>query len=203
MRKPLTKLNADGLINESGIENDLNSIYPDHSYIFMQDGAPAHTSFSTILFLIKRFNLLKMWPANSPDLNPIENLWGSYQKNSNTKSEFIEKVKFIWENFPQNSINNLISTFIGRLRKVIEENGQSINQFLRKGIHKFPTNVEIDPTKVVNIENLISNYDPTVDDNPIEFVSKRRFTPEEDLLLIQLVSQLGTKWTFMTRYFLY
>ena len=48
MRKPLTKLNADGLINESGIENDLNSIYPDHSYIFMQDGAPAHTSFSTI-----------------------------------------------------------------------------------------------------------------------------------------------------------
>lgn len=196
------------LINESGIENDLNSIYPDHSYIFMQDGAPAHTSFSTILFLKKRFNLLKMWPANSPDLNPIENLWGAIKRilkfeNINTKSEFIEKVKFIWENFPQDSINNLISTFIGRLRKVIEENGQSINQFLRKGIHKFPTNVEIDPTKVVNIENLISNYDPTVDDNPVEFVSKRQFTPEEDLLLIQLVSQLGTRWTFMTRYFLY
>lgn len=47
------------LINESGIENDLNSIYPDHSYIFMQDGAPAHTSFSTILFLKKDLTYLK------------------------------------------------------------------------------------------------------------------------------------------------
>ena len=43
---------------------------------FMQDNAPSHVSRYTIAELERRvIQLLRPWPANSPDLNPIETIW--------------------------------------------------------------------------------------------------------------------------------
>jgi transposase len=43
--------------------------------IIMQDNAPIHKVFET-LATFKRSSLLVMdWPINSPDLNPIKNIW--------------------------------------------------------------------------------------------------------------------------------
>ncbi len=48
----------------------------DADYIFQQDLAPAHTAKGTKRWFNDLGVTVLDWPANSPDLNPIDNLWG-------------------------------------------------------------------------------------------------------------------------------
>ena len=58
------------------IQNPTN----DGQEIFQHDLAPCHTSKSVRKFASDNNLTILDWPGNSPDMNPIENLWGIVKK---------------------------------------------------------------------------------------------------------------------------
>jgi hypothetical protein len=75
---------SEGIRNAAGYRTMLsaNSIFmgmkdqfAGHWIWFQQDGAPAYTAKTRRKFIQEQIGLIQNWPANSPDLSVIENVW--------------------------------------------------------------------------------------------------------------------------------
>ncbi len=64
-----------------------DQLFKDANLIFQQDLAPAHSAKSNKSWLNDHsFGVGVLdWPANSPDLNPIENLWSIVKRKMTNK----------------------------------------------------------------------------------------------------------------------
>ncbi len=83
----------------------------DADFIFQQDLAPAHTAKGTKSWFNDHGVTVLDWPANSPDLNPIENLWGIVKRKMrdtrpNNADELKATVKETWASIPPQQCHN-------------------------------------------------------------------------------------------------
>ena len=110
----------------------------DSMSIFMQDNASCHTPKSTTAWL-QSYNISVMgkgvWPVNSPDLNPIENLWAILEKElksgKNTPNNLasIEKsLHAAWSRIKPETLRNMIRSLPDRIKSVIKAKGKFVNQ---------------------------------------------------------------------------
>lgn len=102
-------------------------------WTFQQDGASVHTAADTIQWL-RAHNLDPMsWPSLSPDLNPIENLWGALvrlvydngRRQFNTAEELRAAIQASWNSIGLDVLENLARSMPERMYEVIRLGGKS------------------------------------------------------------------------------
>jgi len=105
-------------------------LYPDNEYIFQDDGAPCHRAKSVKSWLLENnIRTLENWPGQSPDVNPIENLWslmkGVVQKRMpKSRTELIAAVIYAWNHVvKKETIEKLVDSLPNRLKAVIAAKG--------------------------------------------------------------------------------
>jgi hypothetical protein len=103
-------------------------------FTFQQDNARPHTAHMTTNWLEGNCVDVLPWPAYSPDLNPIENLWGLMTitifksgKQCTTVEELQDVVLATRLAVDQESINRMIASIPGRLQAVVDAHGYTID----------------------------------------------------------------------------
>lgn len=100
------------------------------NYLFQDDNAPIHTA--RIVKSWKEENEVNSipWPAQSPDLNPIENLWDELERRvrahiplPKNKENLWEILEEEWLNIDVNKYQNLVDSMPRRIAAVIENKG--------------------------------------------------------------------------------
>ena len=99
------------------------------SHRFMQDNDPKHTSHFASDFMVE--NGINWWktPAESPDLNPIENLWHELKEyirrevKPKTKQELIDGIVSFWETVTVEKCCKYINHLNKVIPRVIELEG--------------------------------------------------------------------------------
>ena len=95
--------------------------------LFQQDNDPKHKSKKATSWLKDYKNQVMDWPAQSPDLNPIEHFWvhlkrqlAAYLTPSNGINDLWECTQREWEAIDTAVVQNLIESMPKRVEKVIK-----------------------------------------------------------------------------------
>ena len=97
-------------------------------WIFQHDRDPKHTSHLVRTWLNNQEIEVLDWPAQSPDLNPIEHLWevlGRRIRNENPKNlnDLVQKLELEWSKISSDCIQTLVDSLPQRCKAVIASKG--------------------------------------------------------------------------------
>ncbi len=102
-------------------------------WVFQQDNDPTHKAAPQIVQTYNKaygthIHVLAPWPPSSPDLNPIENVWGEVQRQVNkigckTFESFKQAVLWHLKNYKKGAIKALYASMPKRMNVVIKKEG--------------------------------------------------------------------------------
>jgi len=111
-----------GTIKCNGMDKD--------NIIFQQDNDPKHTANLTKQWFEDNRVTVLDWPAQSPDLNPIEHLWNEMDRRPRqleipvrTQDQLWDAIQKIWVELGSDVCKKLVDTMPTRINDVIKANG--------------------------------------------------------------------------------
>ena len=108
--------------------------FPDGDGIFQQDHAPCHTSRKMRTFFKESGLEILDWPGNSPEINPIENLWAIIKQrllkeDCSTMAKLISAVIRTW--YHDEQVTKMCSTLVesvpNRVQMLVKAKGGHIS----------------------------------------------------------------------------
>lgn len=98
--------------------------------IFQQDNDPKHSSKLVKSWLKNSGISVIAWPSQSPDLNPIENLWHYVEtqlggRKSKDEAALFEALAKAWSTIDKKYLEKLVESMHDRCKAVIESKGYS------------------------------------------------------------------------------
>ena len=129
---------VEGILDQHGYHSILqwqmkpsvNRLFPNKDCIFQQDNDPKHTAHSIRNYLANYEVPTLPWPSQSPDLNPIENLWSILDmkvKDRSPKNEkqLFEVLQVAWQSLEPELLTKLADSMPNRIEAVIAAKGYS------------------------------------------------------------------------------
>jgi transposase len=109
--------------------------YETRKVIFQHDNDPKHKSKLVTEYLQDQAFTTMVWPAQSPDLNPIENIWAlvklrlfrNYDAPPRGIHELWDRIQEVWNSLTVEDCRKVIDSMPKRCRDVIKEKGYWIN----------------------------------------------------------------------------
>ena len=102
------------------------------TFVLQENNCSPHRTSSSATYLRKDEVTRMKWPAQSPDLNPIENVWGSMKSRLRKRSLYptspmhlFSILNDMWNNLPDEYFKNLVESIYKRAKMVLHGKGRS------------------------------------------------------------------------------
>lgn len=138
------KVNAK-MYQESILKNVVDPWARNHfkgaDWTFQQDWAPAHSAATTLALCKSLFPKVwdkTVWPANSPDLNPMDySVWSIFEKKVCSKrhssvESLKRSLKKAWKEITVDTLSAIVDNFPKRLQACIDAEGDHFEHLLKK-----------------------------------------------------------------------
>jgi len=118
-------------ILQKNLKASARSLGLSRNFVFQQDNDPKHTSGLVKTWLSTQKNMVCMdWPAQSPDLNPIENLWAHLgrkmserERRPKNATELVQFLTQEWQSITSDITTKLVDSMPNRIAEVIKMKG--------------------------------------------------------------------------------